>query len=213
MTTEIRDRVTRSAPALPGPAMGTAGPGILAAAGIAGAVLGLLGLITVLPPSADGVSALVLGGALVFAGVLFRSAAARSDIPSAPGVRAKVAGFSAEIVLGVVAAVLGVLALVRAGDQPLFLAFGAIALGLGLWMGSADLEQFDRAVPRTATVDRRAVDETAGVDVLFGILAVALGILAWIGVSRRALPLVADVGVGAALMIVGLVLSRRATRA
>jgi len=212
MTTEIRDRTRPSAAAPPRPAIGATGAGVLVAAGVAGAVLGVLGLVTVLPPSGDGIPALVLGRALVLAGALFRSAAARSDIPSAPGVRAKVAGFFAEVVLGLVAAVLGVLALVRGGEL-LYLAFGAIALGLGLWLGSADLEQFDRALPRTATLDRRAVDESAGVDVLFGILAVALGILAWIGVSPRALPLVADVGVGAALMIIGLALSRRAARA
>jgi hypothetical protein len=212
MTTEIRDRVRTSAAVPPRPAIGATGAGTLVAAGVAGAVLGVLGLVTVLPPSGDGVPALILGGALVLAGVLFRAAAARSDIPTAPGVPAKVAGFLAEVVLGLVAVVLGVLALIRAGE-PLYLAFGAIALGLGLWMGSADLEQFDRAVPRTATLDRKAVDDSAGVDVLFGILAVALGILAWIGVSPRALPLVADVGVGAALMIIGLALSRRAARA
>jgi hypothetical protein len=184
---------------------------LLVAAGVAGAFLGILGLITALPPSGDGIPVLVLGGALILAGILFRAAAARTNIPSAPGVPAKVAGFTAEILLGFVAVVLGILALARTG-QPLFLAFGAIALGLGLWMGSADLETFDRAVPRTATLDRKAVDESAGVDVLFGILAVALGILAWIGVSPRALPLVADIGVGAALLIIGLALSRRAAR-
>jgi hypothetical protein len=212
MTTEIRNRTRPSAAVPPRPAIGSTGAGALVAAGVAGAVLGVLGLITVLPPSGDGIPAFVLGGALVLAGTLFRAAAARSVIPSAPGVPGKVAGFLAEVVLGFVAAVLGVLALIRVGE-PLYLAFGAIALGLGLWMGSADIEQFDCAVPRTATQDRRAVDESAGVDVLFGILAVALGILAWIGVSPRALPLVADVGVGAALMIIGLALSRRAARA
>jgi hypothetical protein len=192
------------------PRIGAMGAVLLTGDGALGAALGLLGLADILAAPLDGLPLVILGAALVLAGVQFRNASAGAAIPFAPGVRGRLAGFLAEIVLGIVAVLLGILALAKVGSLNIP-AFGAIALGLGLWMGSADLEEFDRAVPRSSTRIRKPFDESAGVDVLFGILAVALGILAWIGVAPRALPLVADIGVGAALIIIGLVLARRAT--
>jgi hypothetical protein len=195
----------------PQPRIGTAGAVLLVAGGAIGAVLAMLGLVNVIAPTFDGIALIILGATLMLAGTLFRSATAATRIPSAPGVPGKYAGFLAEILLGAVAGVLGLLLLARVGTVTLA-AFGVIALGLGLWMGSSDLDEFDRAIPRSSTQSRKPFDESAGVDVLFGITAVALGILAWIGVARLALPRVAEIGVGAALILIGLVLARRRSR-
>jgi hypothetical protein len=211
MTTKIEaPRVLLQASAAP-PRIGTLAAGLLVACGAAGIALAVLGLAGAFPPAVDGLVLLILGAGLVVAGGVLRNAYALAVIPAAPGVHTQTAGFVAELILGLVAAVLGIATL--AGGSPLYFpAFGVMALGLGLWMGSADVEQFDRAVPRIGTLARRAIDESAGVDVLFGILAVALGILSWLGVAPRPLALVGDVGVGIALLLIGMVLRPRASR-
>jgi hypothetical protein len=80
---------------------------------------------------------------------------AAANIPFAPGTGARSGGFTSELILGLVAVVLGILALAHVGTVN-FLAIGAIALGVSLWMGSLDVEQFDRAVHDVAQQHRPA---------------------------------------------------------
>src|SRR6185295_10277664 len=126
----------------------------------------------------------------------------------APGTGVGTGGFTSELLLGLVAVVLGILAIGNFGTLN-FMAFGVIALGFSLWLGSLDVEQFDRAVPQPDLQSRKAIDRSWGVDVVLGMAAVALGVLAWMGVAPRALTLAAIIGIGVAMGILGAVLLRQ----
>jgi hypothetical protein len=184
---------------------------LLVLGGAAGLLLGFLGLIDVVPVSLDGVGVIVLGGSLVLAGTILGRASEAANIPFAPGTGVRTGGFTSELLLGVVAVVLGILAIANVGTFN-FMAIGAIALGVSLWMGSLDVEQFDRAVPQPDLESRKAIDRSWGVDVVLGMAAVTLGILAWMGVAPRTLTLVANIGIGLAMGILGAVLLRQGSR-
>jgi uncharacterized membrane protein HdeD (DUF308 family) len=79
-------------------------------------------------------------------------------------------------------------------------------------MGSLDVEQFDRAVPQPDLESQKAIDRSWGLDVVLGMSAVALGILALMGVVSRTLTLIAILCVGAAMVILGAVLLRQGSR-
>jgi len=211
MATQVRKprhRVTaRSSP----PRISGAGAGTLVLGGASGILLGFLGLINVVPVSLDGIGVIVLGGSLVLAGAILGRASEAANIPFAPGTGVRTGGFTTELILGLVAVVLGILAIANAGTIN-FMAFGAIALGTSLWMGSLDVEQFDRAVPQPDLESQKAIDKSWGVDVLLGMAAVALGILAWMGVASRTLTLVANIGIGVAMGVLGTVLLREGSR-
>jgi hypothetical protein len=184
---------------------------MLVLGGAAGILLGFLGLIDVVPVSLDGVGVIVLGGSLVLAGTILGRASAAANIPFAPGTGVRTGGFTSELILGLVAVVLGILAITYVGTIN-FMAFGAIALGVSLWLGSLDVEQFDRAMPQPDLESQKAIDKSWGVDVLLGMAAVALGILAWMGVASRTLTLVANIGIGLAMGVLGAVLLREGSR-
>jgi len=211
MATQVRhsefQATARSAP----PRISAAGSGLLVLGGAAGILLGFLGLIDIVPVSLDGVGVIVLGGSLVLAGAILGRASETANIPFAPGTGVRTGGFTTELILGLVAVVLGILAVGNVGTIN-FMPFGAIALGFSLWMGSLDVEQFDRAVPQPDLQSRKAIDRSWGVDVVLGMAAVALGILAWMGGASRMLTLVANIGIGVAMAILGAVLLRQGSR-
>ena len=157
MATQLRHREHRATPrTVPARISGT-GSGLLVLGGAAGLLLGFLGLIRVVPAFLDGVGVIVLGSSLVLAGTILGRASEAANIPFAPGTGARTGGFTTELVIGLVAVVLGILAVANVGAIN-FVPFGVIALGASLWMGSLDVEQFDRAVPQPDLESQKAID-------------------------------------------------------
>ena len=185
------------------------GAKVLAMAGAAGIVLGALGILGIGPVYVAGVAVIVLGIAIALAGGLFAQASKDifSKFPS--GRRATFGGFATEIVLGLVAAVCGVLALAGVSTMNL-LSIGVIVLGMSLWAGYVAVAQFDQVLPSSTLSGRRMSRGSPGLNILCGVVAASLGILAWMGVNPRTLTLVADVFVGIAVLNIGYSISRRA---
>jgi hypothetical protein len=211
MATQLRHPGHRVVPRPEPRRISASGAALLALGGGAGILMAFLGLTHLVPASLDGIAVILLGGSLVLAGTLLGRASEAANIPFAPGTGVRTGGFTSELILGLVAVVLGILALANLGTIN-FMAFGAIALGVSLWMGSLDVENFDRAVPQPDPEVQKEIDKSWGIDVVLGMAAVALGILAWMGVAPRTLALVAAIGIGIAMVVLGAVLIRQGSR-
>jgi hypothetical protein len=110
-------------------------------------------------------------------------------------------------VLGLVAAVLGILALTRMSTVNL-IALGVIALGIALWAGTTAEAQLALATPEPRPGDRVTTSWIIGLGVAIGISAIILGILALFGVIPRVLSLISVVGVGVAVLLAGTIVAR-----
>ena len=177
-------------------------------AGTAGIVLGALGLLEIHPLVMAEVAVVVLGGGIAWASGLFANAS-RSIFSMFPaGKRATFSGFAITSVLGLVAVAFGALAL--AGVVPMkLLSIGLIVLGLSLMTGFIAVAQFDQVLPASSLGGRREGRGAPGLNILCGVVAALLGILAWMGVIPHLLTLVADIFVGIALLNIGYSISRR----
>jgi hypothetical protein len=189
--------------------------------GAAGAiVLAILGLAGILPTAMMAVTTIVLGAAILLdAGAV----SARHDRlvgetlgADARRLRALVGGgISAESLAGVAGIALGILALL--GVAPIALCSVAlIAFGAGLLFGSAAKGRFaslHTSQYGTHESARHIIDETlhvsAGAEVLVGIGAVVLGILALLGLQPVTLILVGFLSVGATMLLSGSALGAR----
>lgn len=185
------------------------GSGIEAAGGAAAVVLAILGLAHVSPEHMLPVASIVVGVALLAqAGLLANGA---SDVVSreAMGRREKMefeGGISAEALAGGAALVLGILSLIGL-DAGVLMSVAAIVLGVGLVLESGATSRLNRlddapATPRSTTA-RRAVAGTEGAQMLIGLAAVVLGILALIGLDPMELSLVAMLAVGVSILLSG----------
>lgn len=189
-----------------------AGSATEAIGGAAAVVLSIIGLAGALSSAMMETGTIVLGAALLFdAGAI----AARYErlCRTAWGEQSHAASFSsgisAESVAGLTAIVLGILALL--GMAPVTLCSVAlIVLGAALLFASAAKSRFTSVSTSQYGVSDRArqvLDEatnlTAGSDVLIGIGAVVLGILALLGIQSTTLVLVGYLGIGFATMMGG----------
>lgn len=201
------------------------GSSAAALCGLGAAVLGIVGLAGIYPLELCAVAILAAGAGFVFQGgaIAARYQQMRDNIVAAEGERGEKAtetGMTSEMVGGVGAIVLGILALIHIVPMTL-IAVSAIVLGGTLLLGSgasyetiemaaADQQNFDAV--RTA---HRAASSAAGVDVLMGLGAVTLGILAVIGVgSARTSPdlaLIALLVVGVGQLVTDTTLAARMT--
>lgn len=180
-----------------------AGSAAEAIGGAAAVVLAIIGLANGVPVAMMSIATIVLGGAILLdataVGVrhqrLVRDTWGR-DV-RAPKVRLGT-GLSAEALAGVAGIVLGILALL--GDIPVTLgAIAVIVFGGGMMLGTVARRRHDDAT-----------NVATGGDVLIGIGAVVLGILALLGLYPLTLVLVALLGVGGAVMFGGSVLGTKA---
>jgi hypothetical protein len=184
------------------------GSALLALAGVVGMLLGILGLAGIMPGALDGLTLIVLGGALGLGSWLFRTPKRPLPGIAFSGRRVAMGSFSKEVVLGLAALLLGILALTRRSTLNL-VALGVIALGIALWSGSeAEDRKMDLAGPLSRAGDRRASPGIIGLVGVVGIGAVILGILALFGSSPRILNLIALVGVGCAVFLAGTIMAR-----
>jgi hypothetical protein len=183
-----------------------------AAAAIVLAIIGLAGLLT---DPVMAVATIVLGAAVLMdaAGVSARYkriVGALSAGEDSRVARAEIGGgISAGTIGGITGVVLGILALL--GIAPTSLCSVAlIVLGGALLFGSAEKKRLASLhTSRFALSDRtrhaidEAIEAAAGGDLMVGIGAVVLGILALLGLAPATLVLVGYLGVGAALLLSG----------
>lgn len=179
--------------------------------GIAAVALSIIGLANYAPPVMAAVGALVLGTAFALNGGLLAVEHSRMRAQSHPtrGEAAEyVGGVSVETVTGVAAIVLSILALLKI-DIAALIPVAALVLAIGTIFGSGVLAWLN-GVSVSQPVETNAERVTygilafaTGIQVLSGVGAVVLSILALIGYSPLALSLVALLALGAAQVLSG----------
>ncbi len=197
-------------------AIGVLGAGsLIGALGAAGAVvLSILGLAGALPFYMVTVATIVLGAAMLLEGgaiaarydhLVRRLTPAGEPVPSVD----VAGGMSAESLAGIAGVTLGVLSLL--GIYPGILEpVAVIVLGAGLLFASSAVSRLNAFASEyfvthdlTRRVMRESVQASVGGEVLFGIGAVVLGILALLGFDPLLLTLVGLLAVGFAAMLSG----------
>ncbi len=195
-----------------------AGGSILETVGGAGAVvLSVLALAGVLPLVFAAIATIAVGAALLFEGGSIVSRYAQLEAETAGDTRlantSLGSGMAAESLGGIAGIVLGILALL--GVSPVvLLAAAAIAVGAALLVGTEAvsrlnaLEVLGGHVPDKAhRLTRQAVTASSGGQVLAGIGAAVLGILALLSIEPLTLVLVALLTLGASTLLSGSALS------
>jgi len=200
------------------------GSTVEAVAGSGAVILAILGLAGVSPAFLAAIATIAAGAALLSEGGAI--ATRYSDLVSELS-RSSVeggelgAGMSSEFMGGIAGLVLGILALLGVSRWPL-MSVAAIVFGGSLLIGSTlvselnDLTVAVRARRRgeeAGGVARQAVKAAVGTQVLVGLGAAVLGILALIGLAPHALTLVAFLSVGASTLLSGSAVSARLQRA
>lgn len=179
-------------------------------AGIGAVVLAILGLLQIAPVNMAALATILVGVALLFEGATL--GAKMSDEQARPD-RARLGGTSVEVVGGVVGIVLGVLALLGVTGSPfLLVAVANIVFGASLIIGSASIARVHRTSRITlGPDDAHRVEQTgraaSGTELLVGIAAVTLGVLALLGIAREALSLIALLAVGVTVLLSGSAMS------
>lgn len=180
------------------------GAALEAVAAVGAIVLAILGLADVLPRYLAPIGTIVLGGAFLAEGGVNAARCSRVAGESLTSPDA-LGGLTSEVLAGIAGIVLGVLALI--GIAPtLLLPIAVIAFGAALVMGGAITSRvstsYQGAVPGER-FGRTALLGASGAEVLAGIGACVLGILALIGLSPMTLVLVALLTLGGALFLNG----------
>jgi hypothetical protein len=180
--------------------------------GLGAVILGIVGLAGVAPQLLASVAALAIGAALLAEGgsLASRYSDLAPDFTGPYGSQEVGTGVTAELVGGMAGVALGILAIL--GVEPLvLLAVAAIVFGAALLIGSTatarmnDLRQSASAgmSDRARQVAREAVSGATGAQVLVGLAAVALGILALVAGARETLILIAMLAVGGSILLTG----------
>jgi hypothetical protein len=187
--------------------------------GIGAVVLAIVALAGVLNIYLGAVAALVLGAGLVLEGAAIgtRFSKLLSEIVGPRFSMAELGGgLTAEFLAGAAGIVLGILALLGIASGAL-LSVAAIVFGAALVLGAGATASLNCMIVehhyRSQDVARRVagtmVSGAAGAQILVGLAAIILGIVALTGVHALTLSLVAFLAVGAAVAISGLALSAK----
>ena len=199
-----------------------AGSAAEALGGAAAVVLAIIGLAGGLPTAMMCIATIVLGGAILLDSLAitarYQHLVRDTWGSEARSTKAEVGtGVSAESLAGIAGIVLGILALLGYMPETLC-AVALIVFGGGLMLGSlarrrfhaTSTEHFGAGASSTAM---RALHEATGVatggDLLIGVGAVVLGILALLGVYPLTLVLIGLLAVGGAVMLGGSVLGAK----
>ncbi len=180
--------------------------------GAGAVVLAILGLAHIAPQMMAAVSAIALGAALIMDGAAVAAEYSRILAESGNGKASKAelgGGLSTQIVGGAAAVALGVLALLNIEAQAL-LAIAAIVLGITVVssggvttrLNALKIEISDEH-ELAKRIAREAMTTATGTDVLVGLAAVVLGILALVGIASSTLTLVAMLALGASILLTG----------
>lgn len=184
-------------------------------AGAGAVVLAILGLIGVYPLTLDSIATIAAGAGLLLAGGAIAARFARlKTLMETNRPRQEVTGsLGMEGLAGVAGIVLGILALLGVGPLSL-LAVSAIVLGAGLIMAGGARSRLETLSHRYGTtVESRTMEDvvyvSSGSDVLVGIGAIVLGILALSGVTPLTLTLISMLAVGASILFGGSTIAAR----
>jgi hypothetical protein len=195
------------------------GGSIIEAVGGFGALaLAILGLAGVFPLEFAAIAAICIGAALIIEGGAIGARFSRLLTVTGGGRLGAVelgGGMTAEFLGGAAGTILGLLALlgVAAG---ILVPVSAIVLGGTLLLGSGATIRLNlmettsqRQPEHVQEASREAVSVAAAIQVLTGIGAIGLGILALVGINPLVLSLVALLSVGASLVLCGTAISSR----
>ena len=195
----------------------TAGSMVEALAGVAAAVLAIVGLAGIAPRDMPAIATIVVGAALLAQASLIAAEARKIESLEHLGSTQKLefeGGIGSEAVAGGVAIVLGILALLGIGSQAL-VSISAIVIGVALILecgamnriNALDVDNGKHLTMRQIT--RRAVMGSEGAQMLVGLAVIVLGILALVGVETGALNLIALLAIGVSVLLSGAALGGR----
>jgi len=182
--------------------------------GIAAVVLSIVGLTGVDPAGMAGIATVVLGAALLIQGGSILSEYAHILFPAEPGVGdgVRADGLSAMLLVGAGGIVLGVLALLGIATTGLT-AIAAIAFGSALILGSGSVRQlYQLEMQALQASPTRSISGlfasqlatgSSGIQLLAGLAAVVLGILALAGYPPELMTLSALLVLGATVVLTG----------
>ena len=179
--------------------------------GAATVVLSILGLTGVMPLELAAIAAIAFGVALVaeggtiasrFSRLLARSGGSEVDVADLGG------GMSAEFLGGATGALLGLLAVLHIAPMHLVpiavvIFGGALLLGNGATAQASELALGAASKPEAHAVAREAMLAAASSQVLVAMGAIALGIIAIVGIHPATLTLAALLALGASVVLTG----------
>lgn len=180
--------------------------------GAGAVVLAILGLAHIAPEMMVAISSIALGAALTMDGIAVGAEYSRILEESGNGAISRMGfsgGLSTQVVGGIAAVALGILALLHVETVALS-AISAIVLGATV-MFSSGVETRLNALKIEASGDhelakriaRESLTAATGADMLIGLAAVVLGILALVGIAPTPLTLVAMLSLGASILLTG----------
>jgi len=190
----------------------TAGSSGEAVAGAAAVVLAILGLVGVLPLYMVSIAAICIGAAMFQEGTAIASQFKElEEHINGSDEKTKVAlggGMGFQVLGGIAGIVLGILALVGVAPGVL-ISVAAIAMGGALLLGAGATERLDRLQTQWSVRHHRpqwmhdSILGASGLQVLAGLGAVTLGIIALSGVAPMVLDLVAMLTIGGSVLLAG----------
>ena len=169
-------------------------------AGAGAVVLGVLGIIGLLPGVLDSIAMIAAGFAVLVASMALGARAAGLIGARASSHREIRSGLGLAMMAGLATVVLGILALLGVSRLEL-LSISPVVLGAALLIGSAAMARFEQLL----RIERgtEGVYVASGAEAFVGVGAIVLGILALSGVAPMTLSLVAVLSVGAAVLMSG----------
>jgi hypothetical protein len=184
----------------------TAGSVIEALGGIGVVALSIIGLAGVIPETMAAIAAIAFGVALASEGAAIAARFSQlTRYPADTVQKTEVSGGAgSELIGGLAGGILGILALI--GMVPVtLLAIASIVFGASILLGAGTASRLSLAVSHTGEhwLASDTLAATAGAQVLVGVAAIALGILALVGTAPMTLVLVAFLSLGSAAVIQG----------
>ncbi len=177
--------------------------------GIGALGLGILGIAGVAAQVLDSIAPIAAGGALLIGGTALTARYSRlfPDTKSPKTRRSMLRGLTFQTLVGVGAIALGILALVGVSSMTL-IEISAIALGTGLLFASRASVRLDSLLIRNElesgeSVSHNTMFVASSAEIVAGLGAIALGILALSGVGPLPLTLISMIGVGTAALVGG----------
>lgn len=187
-------------------------------AGGAGVALSIIGLATIMPNYMIPVSTIALGIAFVFEGGAVARRFVRLLNEKAKewfDVSGLGSGLTAEVIGGLTGIILGILTLLNVSPAVLMPAAAIVFGGTLIFSSSISARLDEMLIGQMGEAEvfkdvaREAVSASAGVQLLFGITAVTLGILSLVGMAPVVLNLVALLSVGLSNLLSGTAIGTR----
>lgn len=180
--------------------------------GAAAVVLAILGLAHIAPEMMIAISSIALGAALTMDGIAVGAEYSHILEESGNGAIGRMGfsgGLSTQVVGGIAAVALGILALLHVETVALS-AISAIVLGATVMFSSGVETRLNALKIETSgdhelakRIARESLTAATGADMLIGLAAVVLGILALVGIAPTPLTLVAMLSLGASILLTG----------